>query len=213
MTAGTAGLASTTLGTGDTIGGIATGTKAGTAAPAYNAGLGTLTFYVANNDSTTAGKVEYDKVILSGYAPPTGNGVLDKTDSTTQGSYTDSSGITTSTGVGTGVSIFNMSISTLTNSATDLATLNAYEKQVDAAISSVASSASTLGTAQSRITAPASFVTSLQTTINNGVGTMVDADMNLASTKLQALQVQQQLGVQSLSIANQSSQMILKLFQ
>ncbi len=85
VTAGTAGLASTTLGTGDTIGGIATGTKAGTAAPAYNAGLGTLTFYVANNDLTTAGKVEYDKVVLSGYAPPTGNGVLDKTDSDNPG--------------------------------------------------------------------------------------------------------------------------------
>ena len=91
--------------------------------------------------------------------------------------------------------------------------MNAYQKQVDAAISGVASSASTLGTAQSRITAQASFISSLNTTIQNGVGTMVDADMNLASTRLQALQVQQQLGIQSLSIANQSSQMILKLFQ
>jgi len=41
----------------------------------------------------------------------------------------------------------------------------------------------------------------------------VDADLNVASTRLQALQVQQQLGVQSLSIANQSSQSILRLFQ
>ena len=48
--------------------------------------------------------------------------------------------------------------------------------------------------------------------MNDGVGALVDADLNLVSTKLQALQVQQQLGVQSLSIANQSSQMILKLF-
>jgi len=56
-------------------------------------------------------------------------------------------------------------------------------------------------------------VQSLQTSLNNGVGSLVDADLNVASTRLQALQVQQQLGVQSLSIANQSTQSILKLFQ
>ena len=42
---------------------------------------------------------------------------------------------------------------------------------------------------------------------------LVDADMNEESTKLQALQVQQQLGIQALSIANSSSQSILRLFQ
>jgi flagellin len=45
------------------------------------------------------------------------------------------------------------------------------------------------------------------------VSSLVDADMNEASTRLQALQTQQQLGVQSLSISNQNTQMILKLFQ
>jgi flagellin len=94
-----------------------------------------------------------------------------------------------------------------------MATLNAFQKQVDAAISAVAAAASTLGTAQSRIQAQTSFVSSLQTAINNGVGSLVDADLNQASTRLSALQVQQQLGIQSLSIANQSTQAILKLFQ
>ena len=42
---------------------------------------------------------------------------------------------------------------------------------------------------------------------------LVDADMNQESTRLQALQVQQQLGIQALSIANSSSQSILRLFQ
>ena len=93
-----------------------------------------------------------------------------------------------------------------------MAKLNALEKQVDAAITNVASSAATLGAGQARIESQKSFVTSLQTSINDGVGGLVDADLNLVSTRLQALQVQQQLGVQSLSIANQSSQMILKLF-
>ena len=41
---------------------------------------------------------------------------------------------------------------------------------------------------------------------------LVDADMNTASTRLQALQTQQQLGIQSLSIANQNAQLILKMF-
>ena len=49
--------------------------------------------------------------------------------------------------------------------------------------------------------------------IDRGVGALVDADMNEESTRLQALQVQQQLGVQSLSIANQNSQQILSLFK
>jgi flagellin len=49
--------------------------------------------------------------------------------------------------------------------------------------------------------------------IDRGIGTLVDADMTEESTKLQALQVQQQLGVQALSIANQSSQTILSLFR
>ena len=87
------------------------------------------------------------------------------------------------------------------------------QKQVDAAISTVTAAASEIGTARARITQQQSFVSSLQTSIDNGVGSLVDADLNTASPKLQALQVQQQLGVQSLSIANQSTQMVLKLFQ
>lgn len=45
------------------------------------------------------------------------------------------------------------------------------------------------------------------------VGILVDADMEEESTKLKALQVQQQLGIQSLTIANQSTQQILSLFR
>ena len=49
--------------------------------------------------------------------------------------------------------------------------------------------------------------------VTKGIGQLIDADMSQESTKLQALQVQQQLGVQSLSIANQNSQQILSLFK
>jgi flagellin len=49
--------------------------------------------------------------------------------------------------------------------------------------------------------------------VSRGVGQLVDADMNEESTKLQALQVKQQLGIQALSIANNASQSILSLFR
>jgi flagellin len=62
------------------------------------------------------------------------------------------------------------------------------------------------------MTAAAALNSALTTNYANGVSALVDADMNVASTRLQALQTQQQLGYQSLSIANQNSQLILKLF-
>ena len=49
--------------------------------------------------------------------------------------------------------------------------------------------------------------------MTHGIGQLVDADMNKESTRLAALQVQQQLGTQALSIANQNSQSILALFK
>jgi flagellin len=69
-----------------------------------------------------------------------------------------------------------------------------------------------LGAAKNQIEAQSKFLGVLSESLTNSVSTLVDADMNEASTRLQALQTQQQLGVQSLSIANQNSQMILKLF-
>jgi flagellin len=66
---------------------------------------------------------------------------------------------------------------------------------------------------KTRITSNTDFVKSLMDAIDRGVGQLVDADMNAESTRLQALQVQQQLGIQALSIANQNSQSILSLFR
>ena len=57
------------------------------------------------------------------------------------------------------------------------------------------------------------LVTALSGAIDRGLSALVDADMNEESTRLQALQVKQQLGVQALSIANSSSQSILSLFR
>ena len=72
--------------------------------------------------------------------------------------------------------------------------------------------AATIGATQDRMTAASTFNSALTTNYSTGVSALVDADMNTASTRLQALQTQEQLGIQSLSIANQNAQLILKLF-
>ena len=73
--------------------------------------------------------------------------------------------------------------------------------------------ATNFGSAKKRIDIQSDFVSSLMGAIDRGVASLVDADMNSESTRLQALQVQQQLGIQALSIANSSSQNILSLFR
>ncbi|MCB1503822.1 MAG: flagellin [Hyphomicrobiaceae bacterium] len=84
---------------------------------------------------------------------------------------------------------------------------------VDAALEEMTTAATNLGSAKKRISIQSDFVSSLMDAIDRGVSTLVDADMNAESTRLQALQVQQQLGIQSLSIANSASQNILSLFK
>ena len=64
-----------------------------------------------------------------------------------------------------------------------------------------------------RIAMQLDFASDLMDAIERGVGTLVDADMNEESTRLQALQVQQQLGIQALSIANAGVQGVMQLFQ
>jgi flagellin len=112
-----------------------------------------------------------------------------------------------------GVSVANMNISALTDSAADQTTLDGYITQVEGAIASVTQASATLGAVKSRIDSNSNFVKSLQDSLSRGIGQLVDADMNAESTRLQALQVQQQLGVQALSIANAQSQTILSLFK
>jgi flagellin len=109
--------------------------------------------------------------------------------------------------------IATLDISALTDSTADVTTLNSFISGADAAIKEMTDAASSLGAVKSRIDMQTTFVKGLMDALDRGVGTLVDADMNEESTKLQALQVQQQLGIQALSIANSSSQSILKLFQ
>jgi len=84
---------------------------------------------------------------------------------------------------------------------------------VDSILLEMTDAASNLGAVNKRISMQEDFVANLRDSISQGVGRLVDADMNEESTRLKALQTQQQLGIQSLSIANSSSQNILQLFR
>ena len=99
-----------------------------------------------------------------------------------------------------------LSVATAEDAATALTTI---ETLMNTAISAAAA----FGSNQKQIEAQGNFVMSLIDSMTSGIGSMVDADMEAASAKLQALQVQQQLGVQALSIANQSPQVLLSLFR
>lgn len=127
------------------------------------------------------------------------SGLLDKTSTTTNG--------------GVVYSVSTLNITTLTTSAADNHDLEQMISTVDSALNSMTTGAADLGALKTRIDSQTSFIKSLEDAIKRGVGTLVDADMSDESTKLQALQVQQQLGTQALSIANQSSQSILSLFK
>jgi flagellin len=83
---------------------------------------------------------------------------------------------------------------------------------IDAAINSLGTISSTLGAATNHITGMQTFTTTLSQALTAGVGALTDADLATESAKLQSLQTKQQLGIQSLSIANQQPQALLKLF-
>jgi flagellin len=84
---------------------------------------------------------------------------------------------------------------------------------VNTAITNVSTALSKLGTGSKSLGSHLDFVGKLQDSIDAGVGNLVDADLAKESARLQALQTKQQLGVQALAIANQSSSILLGLFR
>ena len=111
------------------------------------------------------------------------------------------------TTIGGGLSLLNQFDVTTDDGAK--AALGAIEGMIQTSIDSAAA----FGSAQRRIETQSDFVDNLTGALKTGIGTLVDANMEEASARLQALQVQQQLGVQALSIANQAPQSLLSLFR
>jgi flagellin len=91
--------------------------------------------------------------------------------------------------------------------------LESYLAYVDVINERVIDSAATLGALQNRLTIQSSFAEDLMDSLDRGIGNLVDADMNEVSTRLKALQTQEQLATQALSIANSANQNILQLLQ
>lgn len=112
----------------------------------------------------------------------------------------------------TSQSIASINISTLVGTTGD-ATLAALITQVDKAIASVTNAGTKLGANKTQIDGQKAFVDTLMKANDRTVGILVDADVEEESTKLKALQTQQQLAVQALSIANGASATVLSLFR
>ena len=85
--------------------------------------------------------------------------------------------------------------------------------QLDASIGNVNQALGNLGSQSKQIEAHLGFISKLTDVLETGVGNLVDADLAKESARLQGLQVQQQLGAQALSIANQAPQIVLQLFR
>ena len=192
-----------------------------------SANTGSLAFVSGFNATSTGGQVNTITLntqgLINGGTADTsstvgtdGTGILDgATTYTTVATTTGTGGVTSGT-TGTTINLLTLG-SSLTTAAGVSSTNAANEAQnllagVSSVLNSLTSYAAQIGTTQDAMTAASTFNSALTTNYSTGVSALVDADMNTASTRLQALQTQEQLGIQSLSIANQNSQLILKLF-
>jgi len=112
-------------------------------------------------------------------------------------------GVNFTTSSGGGLNIDNISL--VTNAASALAAVQSAADTVNSALS-------TFGAGANRLDIQSTFTQSLSDTIEVGIGNLVDADLAQESANLQALQVQQQLGLSALSIANSAPSAVLSLF-
>ena len=154
--------------------------------------------------SSTAAQNAYDTAYAASLAGGADDGAADTAAATAAGTADG-----TATAIA-GVSVYNLDI---TASGVNDNFITSMIAKVEVGLKEMTTAATNLGAAKSRIDLQKTFTSSLMDSVERGVGQLVDADMNKESTRLQALQVQQQLGIQALSIANGNSQSILSLFR
>ncbi|MHA6327110.1 flagellin N-terminal helical domain-containing protein [Roseivivax sp. CAU 1753] len=183
--------------------------------------------YVARDGDTTADVAQqlassFNKYAEAFEADNPGVAGLDSVRATVSGSTITFTGSTeTGDNFGIQVSGYAATGNTIGGGLADVADIDVTsDSGVASALSSIEGliqtsidSAAAFGSVQGRIETQANFIQSLSDSLKSGIGTLVDADMEEASARLQALQVQQQLGVQALSIANQAPQTLLSLFR
>jgi flagellin len=168
-------------------------------AAGYNSTKTIVASFSRSSGQVTIGTISVDLTTSELVDSADQSGILDSEDTTTNG--------------GVNYSILSLDISAMMDTDDDLEDLEQMIAWVDDGLLDMTTAASNLGAVKQRTNMQKEFIVSLMDVISRGIGTLVDADMNDESTRLQALQVQQQLGVQALSIANQNTQQILSLFR
>ncbi|MFA6157935.1 flagellin [Mesorhizobium sp.] len=106
-----------------------------------------------------------------------------------------------------------LGLTTATPAFSSASSAKSMISDIDKAIGTATNKLASLGTSSVGLDTHLTFIGKLQDSLDAGVGNLVDADLAKESAKLQSLQTKQQLGVQALSIANQSSSSILSLFR
>ena len=149
--------------------------------------------------------------VVDGFIRDSDGAVKVTTASFESGTYAMFSAISSS-GVGTGGVLGAVMTIALTSASTQ-GDIDAYLSTVETALGNLTKGAAALGALSTRIDLQDQFASKISDAIDAGVSRLVDADMEEESARLSALQTQQQLAVQSLSIANSSSQSILSLFR
>jgi flagellin len=155
-----------------------------------------ITKVVSNADFNGSNMIKSSGTTVKALANATGTSVL-----TVAAQDLSLGGSVLTTSLGTGASI-----GTQTTASAMIGTLTT-------AIANVGAALGKLGTGSKALSSHLTFINKLQDTLDAGVGNLVDADLAKESAKLQALQTKQQLGIQALSIANQSSSSLLSLFR
>lgn len=144
--------------------------------------------------------------LLSAENSATGIDILSSLDRDGTGAVTAQTINVASVDFETNLDLSDIDVSDATTATTSLA---AIETHIQTAVDGAAA----LGASAARLENQSTFVSKITDAMTNGIGALVDADMEEASARLQALQTQQQLGIQALSIANQAPQNILALFK
>ncbi|MDQ2090549.1 flagellin N-terminal helical domain-containing protein [Marimonas arenosa] len=125
----------------------------------------------------------------------------------------DASGTVTAANITVASVDFEASLDLTTIDVTSATAADTSLAAMETLIQTAVDGAAALGASAKRLNDQGDFVSKVMDAMKSGIGAMVDADMEAASARLQALQVQQQLGVQALSIANQTPQTLLSLFR
>ena len=183
---------------------------------ATNNTLGQRTFeYVAGADDSAASVAANLTTQMANFLAATGetnysvsraDGVITITNTSAAALAVTATATTGGTAGTTTGGLGNLATVDVTTDAGATAALTAIEGLLQTSIDAAAG----LGSSQKRIESQGEFVNTLIDAMTTGIGGLTDADMEAASAKLQALQVQQQLGVQALSIANQGPQSVAR---